>query len=51
MAILGLVWLREQILHGGGPAWLEPEARGGAGAAAAGKNISFFADCYAEQSS
>ena len=22
----GLVWLREQILHGGGPAWLEPEA-------------------------
>ena len=20
----GLVWLREQILHGGGPAWLEP---------------------------
>ena len=22
----GLVWLREQILHGGGPAWLEAEA-------------------------
>ena len=25
--LLGLVWLREQILHGGGPAWLEPELR------------------------
>ena len=23
---VGLVWLREQILHGGGPAWLEAEA-------------------------
>ena len=23
--LLGLVWLREQILHGGGPVWLEPE--------------------------
>ena len=25
LAFIGLVWLREQILHGGGPAWLEPE--------------------------
>lgn len=23
MAFIGLVWLREQILHGGGPEWLE----------------------------
>lgn len=22
-AFIGLVWLREQILHGGGPEWLE----------------------------
>jgi len=27
LTFIGLVWLREQILHGGGPAWLEPEAR------------------------
>ena len=26
MAFIGLVWLREQILHGGGPEWLEMEA-------------------------
>ena len=25
LAFIGLVWLREQILHGGGPVWLEPE--------------------------
>ena len=25
MAFIGLVWLREQILHGGGPEWLEHE--------------------------
>merc|ERR1719447_1568270 len=25
LAFIGLVWLREQILHGGGPAWLERE--------------------------
>jgi len=25
LAFIGLVWLREQILHGGGPAWLEPQ--------------------------
>ena len=25
LAFIGLVWLKEQILHGGGPAWLEPE--------------------------
>jgi len=25
LAFIGLVWLREQILHGGGPGWLEPE--------------------------
>lgn len=24
-AFIGLVWLREQILHGGGPDWLEQE--------------------------
>lgn len=24
-AFIGLVWLREQILHGGGPDWLERE--------------------------
>ncbi len=24
-AFIGLVWLREQILHGGGPEWLEQE--------------------------
>jgi len=24
LTFIGLVWLREQILHGGGPAWLEP---------------------------
>lgn len=24
-AFIGLVWLREQILHGGGPEWLEAE--------------------------
>jgi len=28
LAFIGLVWLREQILHGGGPAWLEPEEPG-----------------------
>lgn len=27
LTFIGLVWLREQILHGGGPAWLEPEVR------------------------
>lgn len=32
LAFIGLVWLREQILHGGGPAWLELDD----GAAAAG---------------
>jgi len=26
LAFIGLVWLREQILHGGGPEWLEMEA-------------------------
>ena len=26
LACIGLVWLREQILHGGGPEWLEMEA-------------------------
>ncbi|XP_023333010.1 E3 ubiquitin-protein ligase MARCH6 [Eurytemora carolleeae] len=26
LTFIGLVWLREQILHGGGPAWLEAEA-------------------------
>ena len=25
LAFIGLVWLREQILHGGGPEWLENE--------------------------
>lgn len=25
LAFIGLVWLREQILHGGGPEWLEQE--------------------------
>merc|ERR1712223_1569185 len=25
LAFIGLVWLREQILHGGGPEWLEME--------------------------
>jgi len=29
LAFIGLVWLREQILHGGGPAWLEPEEAAG----------------------
>lgn len=24
-AFIGLVWLREQILHGGGPEWLDQE--------------------------
>jgi len=24
LTFIGLVWLREQILHGGGPVWLEP---------------------------
>lgn len=24
-AFIGLIWLREQILHGGGPDWLEGE--------------------------
>lgn len=24
-AFIGLVWLREQILHGGGPDWLEED--------------------------
>ena len=27
-AFIGLVWLREQILHGGGPDWLEREDGG-----------------------
>lgn len=27
-AFIGLVWLREQILHGGGPDWLEREEGG-----------------------
>lgn len=34
-AFIGLVWLREQILHGGGPDWLERENVGVAAAAAA----------------
>ena len=25
LAFIGLVWLREQILHGGGPEWLDHE--------------------------
>jgi E3 ubiquitin-protein ligase MARCH6 len=25
LAFIGLIWLREQILHGGGPDWLENE--------------------------
>lgn len=29
-AFIGLVWLREQILHGGGPDWLERDNGGGA---------------------
>ena len=28
LAFIGLVWLREQILHGGGPEWLEIDANG-----------------------
>ena len=28
LAFIGLVWLREQILHGGGPEWLEMEPGG-----------------------
>jgi len=32
LTFIGLVWLREQILHGGGPAWLEPDARPAEGA-------------------
>lgn len=31
LAFIGLVWLREQILHGGGPVWLEPEEGGAHG--------------------
>jgi len=31
LAFIGLVWLREQILHGGGPAWLELEEAAVAG--------------------
>ena len=27
-AFISLVWLREQILHGGGPDWLEQEDQG-----------------------
>ena len=26
LAFIGLVWLREQILHGGGPEWLDINA-------------------------
>ncbi|XP_014293717.1 E3 ubiquitin-protein ligase MARCHF6 isoform X2 [Halyomorpha halys] len=32
-AFIGLVWLREQILHGGGPDWLEREDGGWVGGA------------------
>ena len=28
-AFISLVWLREQILHGGGPDWLEQDVPGG----------------------
>ena len=28
-AFISLVWLREQILHGGGPDWLEQDIQGG----------------------
>lgn len=35
-AFIGLVWLREQILHGGGPDWLERENLVAAAAAADG---------------
>ena len=28
-AFISLVWLREQILHGGGPDWLEQDVQGG----------------------
>ncbi|TRY61038.1 hypothetical protein TCAL_01440 [Tigriopus californicus] len=31
MAFIGLVWLREQILHGGGPEWLEIDFPDGVG--------------------
>ena len=27
LAFIGLVWLRDQILHGGGPEWLEQEVK------------------------
>ncbi|XP_068141999.1 LOW QUALITY PROTEIN: E3 ubiquitin-protein ligase MARCHF6 [Drosophila tropicalis] len=35
LSFIGLVWLREQILHGGGPDWLERDEAGAAAAAAA----------------
>ncbi|EDV96814.1 E3 ubiquitin-protein ligase MARCHF6 [Drosophila grimshawi] len=35
LAFIGLVWLREQILHGGGPDWLERDEAPAAAAAAA----------------
>ena len=28
LAFIGLVWLREQILHGGGPEWLDMDPGG-----------------------
>lgn len=34
MQLLGLVWLREQILHGGGPDWLERDGAQAGGQAA-----------------
>lgn len=35
LAFIGLIWMREQILHGGGPDWLEREDAPAAAAAAA----------------
>lgn len=38
-AFIGLVWLREQILHGGGPDWLERDDPAPAAAAAAAADV------------
>lgn len=43
-AFIGLVWLREQIMHGGGPEWLERENPGPANALPEGREPPQAAD-------
>ena len=50
MAFIGLVWLREQILHGGGPEWLEHEIAEENAAVAAAAIVSAEEACWKKES-